>query len=60
MWSHRTVLNDFLGEARIDELGTEDGVTKKFLLWGRKKEKSEKKPGYMTVNVRSSHELTFL
>ncbi|XP_041356011.1 calpain-5-like isoform X2 [Gigantopelta aegis] len=60
IWNHNMVINDFIGEARIDDIGNEQGVKKTFDIWGRKKEKDDKKPGHLKVNVRSSHDLTYL
>ncbi|XP_064603652.1 calpain-5-like [Liolophura sinensis] len=60
IWNHNAVVDDFIGEACVDDHGTEDGVEKTYKLFGRKKEKDVQQDGQLFVEVKSSHDLTYL
>ena len=49
-----------MAEARIDFEGSEAGEKKKFVLYGRKKEKDVKIPGNLHVFIKSSNDLACL
>jgi hypothetical protein len=60
VWNCNTLVDDYIAEARIEENGNEDGITKELNLFGRKKEATMEKPGKMTINICSSSDLQYL
>lgn len=58
--NHNTLIDDFVAEARVDEIGKEEGKDISCTLYGRKKEKDVEKPGTLDVHIMSSHDLTYV
>ncbi|KAK7489937.1 hypothetical protein BaRGS_00018802 [Batillaria attramentaria] len=58
--NHNRMINDYICEARCEELGSESGEKKTLDLYGRKKEADVVKPGKMMIFVQSSHDLSML
>ncbi|KAJ8306660.1 hypothetical protein KUTeg_015701 [Tegillarca granosa] len=60
VWNDNVLIDDFLGEGREFEEGSEDGTEKTLELYGRKKEADMIKPGKLKIKIRSSHDLQYL
>ncbi|XP_013379035.1 calpain-5 isoform X1 [Lingula anatina] len=63
VFNHKTLLDEFIGQATIPDLGTMEGEEKEYDLFGKsKKEKKEgtKYPGSLRVRLQSSYDLTDL
>ena len=54
------MVDDYIAEARIEENGNENGMTKELQLFGRKKEAAMEKPGKMKIHICSSTDLQYL
>lgn len=60
VWNCNTLVDDYVAEARIEDNGTESGISKELQLFGRKKEADMEKPGKMKIHICSSNDLQYL
>ena len=58
--NHNLLIDDFMGEARIEDNGSETPDVKELKLWGKKKEKDVEKKGKLFIEITSSSDLTDL